>query len=341
MVATTNEPGTTTLPETQQINPAAQSIAKGKWEIIDAPYPKMKPGDALVQYEIASICGSDLHIVNMGWNVDEWPLAPGYPGHEGVGCVIDTRSDDIAVGDRVLAVPHIWNSFGFARYQAVDAPHLLKLPNEGDAGEISLAQQLGTVIFAAMKLPQVFGQTAVVMGQGSAGIFWDFVLKRLGVEQVISIEPVAHRRELGHQYGVDRSIDVTGDAATQAVMDLTGGKGADLVIEAVGSTATLSQSFHVARDEGQVVLFGLPEGSGRVLFDFDTWFRKRISAFTRLGAQDEPGLASFAQALDWIVSGQINVGPVISHRFPGTETQHAFDVAQAREDGVVKVGLEF
>ena len=135
MGATTNEPGTTTLPETQQINPAAQSIAKGKWEIIDAPYPKMKPGDALVQYEIASICGSDLHIVNMGWNVDEWPLAPGYPGHEGVGCVIDTRSDDIAVGDRVLAVPHIWNSFGFAQYQAVDDPHLLPLPADGDAAE--------------------------------------------------------------------------------------------------------------------------------------------------------------------------------------------------------------
>ena len=139
----------------------------------------------------------------------------------------------------------------------------------------------------------------------------------------------------------DASLHSVLDAATQAVMDLTGGKGADLVIEAVGSTATLSQSFHVARDEGQVVLFGLPEGSGRVLFDFDTWFRKRISAFTRLGAQDEPGLASFAQALDWIVSSQIDVAPVISHRFPGIETQYAFDVAQAREEGVVKVGLEF
>ena len=334
-------PGTENTHDTQQINIAAQAVGPGDFEIIEAPMPEPGDGDALVRYDIASICGSDLHIACMGWNVDSWPLPPGYPGHEGVGTVIDSRSGNLQAGDRVLAVPHIWNSFGFARFQAVDNGHLLKLPSFGDAGELSLAQQLGTVIYAAKRLPQMIGATAVVVGQGSAGLFWDYVLGRLGLGRIITVEPLAHCRELGAAYGANTTVDVTGKAATDAVMDLTNGKGADLVIEAVGSAVTLSQAFHLVRDEGQVVLFGLPEKSGEVPFDFDTWFRKRASAFTVLGSQDEPGLASYVQALDWIVTGQIAVGPIISHRLPGERTQDAFDLAMARDNGVVKIALEF
>lgn len=309
-------------------------------EIVETPVPAPNEGEALVRYEVASICGSDLHIVCMGWNVDEWPLDPGYPGHEGVGIVEESRVGDLSPGDRVLAVPHIWNSFGFAQFQSVDAPHLLKLPSHGDPVTLSMAQQLGTVIFAAKRLPSLFGKSVAVMGQGSAGLFWNFVLKRLGASRVLAIEPLAHRRALGGQYGADDLIDVTGERATEAVMDLTGG-GADVVIEAVGSAPTLSQAFHLVRDEGQVVLFGLPEKSGTVPFDFDAWFRKRAFAFTYLGSQDEPGLTSYRQAVEWIVKGVIDVKPIVSHVLPGGRAQAAFDMAAHREEGVVKVALQF
>ena len=301
----------------------------------------MAEGEALVRYEIASICGSDLHIVCMGWNVDSWPAPPGYSGHEGVGHVVESRSDEFRPGDRVLAVPHIWNSFGFAQYQSVDDKHLLRLPDQGDPAALSMAQQLGTVIFAAQRLPELDDKTAVVVGQGSAGLFWDFVLKHLGIARVITIEPLAHRRELGRTYGADELIDVTGDAATDAVMDLTAGSGADLVIEAVGSSETLSHAFRLVRDEGHVVLFGLPEKSGPVPFDYDAWFRKRAFAYTRLGSQEEPGLTSYRQAVEWITSDLINVQPVITHMLPGERVQEAFDMAMARTDGVVKVTLKF
>lgn len=330
-----------TLSDTQQINVAAQAVEPGRLEVVNAPIPTPGDDDVLIRYEVASICGSDLHIVCMGWNVPEWPLKPGYPGHEGVGVVVESRSDRFQPGDRVLGVPHIWNSFGFAQFQAVDAPHLLQLPKEGDAAHVSMAQQLGTVIFAAKRLPALLGKTAVVMGQGSAGLFWDFVLKRLGIARVITIEPLRHRRELGLKYGADHAVDAVGQAATDAVMDLTAGKGAEVVIEAVGSTPTLSQAFHLVRDEGQVVLFGLPEHSGEVPFDFDTWFRKRAFAFTHLGSQDEPGLVSYKQALQWIMTGQIDPAPIVSHALPGERVQEAFDMAMARGEGVVKVALKF
>lgn len=322
-------------------NAAALAVKPGRLEYIDAPFPEPRDRDVLVHYEVASICGSDLHIVNLGWNVDTWPLPPGYPGHEGVGTVVDSRSDLLSPGDRVLAVPHIWNSFGFAQFQAVDDQHLLPLPSDGDAAELSLAQQLGTVIFAAKRLPKLDGETVVVLGQGSAGLFWDFVLKRQGAGRILAIEPITHRLNVGLMYGVDDTLDVIGNKAEDAVMDLTAGSGADIVIEAVGSTETLNQAFRLVREEGQIVLFGLPEKSGPVPFDYDTWFRKRASAYTRLGSQDEPGLSSYRKALSWIIDKQIDVKPIITHKISGNDVQRAFDIATNRIDGVIKVALSF
>ena len=290
---------------------------------------------------MASICGSDLHMVGLGWAINEWPAPPGHPGHEAVGTVIESPSENFKEGDRVLTVPHIWRSMCFAEYQAVDEPHVLKLPPDADVSQALMAQQLGTVVFAAKRLPPLAGKTCVVMGQGSAGLFWDFILCRQGAERVIAVEPVTHRRALGRMFGASEAVDVTGERAVQAVMDLTGGQGADVVIEAVGSTPTLSQSFQFVRDEGLVVLFGLPESMDTVPFDYTTFFRKRANAYTVLGAQDEPGLASFASAVDLITSGEIDVRPVVSHRLPVDEVTEAFRMASHREHGVVKVGLTF
>ena len=220
---------------------AAVAVEKGvvRCEEVEIPHPSA--GEVLVRTRAASICGSDLHMVNTGWAMHAFPAMAGHPGHEAVGEVIKSLSGKFAVGDIVLTAPHIWNSRCFADYQVVDDAHVLKLASDVDIDTVTLAQQLGTVVYAAKRLPSSLeGQTCLVVGQGSAGLFWDFTLRNLGAEKIISIEPLAWRRELGLAYGVDETIDVTGDAAVEAVRDLTGGAGADLVIEAVGTTPTLS-----------------------------------------------------------------------------------------------------
>ena len=217
--------------------------------------PQPGEGELLVKTRAASICGSDLHMVNFGWGMPEFPAVPGHPGHEAVGEVVESRSERFSEGDLVLTTPHIWDARSFADYQAIDDAHVLKLDPAVDIDTVTLAQQLGTVIYAAKRLPESLeGQTCVVVGQGSAGLFWDFVLARLGAERVISVEPLPWRRDLGTTYGVNDTVDVTGDGAKDAVMDLTAGTGADLVIEAVGSTSTLSQAFHLVRIRIEFVL---------------------------------------------------------------------------------------
>lgn len=330
------------MPETQGKMRAAIAIARGVIRCEEVDMPRIQDGEVLVRTLAASICGSDLHMINSGWGMHAFPAMAGHTGHEAAGRVVESRSDKFSEGDIVLTVPFIWDSRCFADYQAVDDMHLLKLDPGIDMDSITLAQQLGTVVYAAKRLPaSLEGQTCVVVGQGSAGLFWDFILKQLGAEKIISIEPLAWRRELGLSYGVDEAIDVTGDAVMDVVKEMTGGAGADLVVEAVGSTQTLSQAFHLVRSEGKVVLFGLPESEEPVPFDYSQMFKIRADAFTVLGSQDEPGLTSYVEAVSLISSGEIDVEPIISHRVNISEIDRAFHIADKRLDGAVKVGITF
>ncbi len=300
-----------------------------------------QPGKVLVRTIKASICGSDLHVVYMGWSVGSFPMADGQPGHEGVGEVVDGGGTGFQPGEMVLTVPQIARAHTFSEYQLIDPASLLRLPEGPPLSHLLMAQQLGTVIFASRKLPSLVGKTVVVLGQGSAGLFHDFVLRRLGADRIIVVEPVAERRAAAIAMGVDEAIDVTGVAATDAVMDLTGGDGADVVIEAVGSVETLNQSLRMARLLGQVVVFGLPPTAELVPFDWDAWFQGRLTLHAVRGAQEEPGLPDFKFALDYIANEEIDVAPFVTHDYPISRIQEAFDIADTRDDGALKVSLSF
>ncbi len=305
------------------------------------PVPDPEPGKVLVRTRLASICGSDLHIVYMGWNAHEFPLPHGYPGHEGLGEVVDGGGTDFAPGDLVLTAPNIWSSRTFAGYQLIEPHFLLKLPRDVPEKHLLMAQQLGTVVFGCRRLPSLIGQTVVVVGQGSVGLFHDFMLRRLGAHRIIGIEPVPERLAAGRAMGLDEAVDVSGRRATEAVMDLTGGEGADLVIEAVGSVETLNQTLQLAKPLGRIAVFGLPPTMEPVPFDWDTFFRKRLDMHTVFGAQDEPGLPAFQIAVDYIARGDIDMAPFVTHTFPIDRVQEAFDLAHSKEDGALKVSLTF
>ena len=321
--------------------PAALATGLKQIRCDEIPVPERAPGKVLVRTNLASICGSDLHIVYMGWNVHEFPLPHGHPGHEGLGVVVDGGDSEFSSGELVLTVPTIWGSHTFAGYQLIEPQYLLKLPTDVPEAHLLMAQQLGTVVYGCRKLPSLLGKTVAVIGQGSVGLFHDFMLRRLGAHRIIAVEPVPARLAAGKSMGVDEAIGVTGQRATDAVLDLTNGEGADLVIEAVGSVEALNQALQIVRPLGRVAVFGLPPTMERVPFDWDTFFRKRLDMHSVFGAQDEPGLPAFRLAVDFIARGEIDMSPFVTHRFPITRVQEAFDLAYSKEDGALKVSLTF
>ena len=320
---------------------AMQALNKGDVRIVEVPVPTPSDGQVLVKMELASICGSDLHIVDYGWLVDEYPLRPGYPGHEGIGTVVNANGTELTDGDRVLVTPAIWDSLSFAEYQALGTNFLTVLPEATDQqpDHLLMAQQLGTVIFAARELPALNGETVVVIGQGSAGLFHDYWLRRMGAGRIITVEPNKPRREAGRMFDVDDVLDVTGQAAVDAVLDLTNGVGADLIVDAVGGGDTLNQAISMVKPAGHVHIFGLPSSYDKVPFDLGGFFMKRVKVSNTFGAQDEPGLPAFREALDLIEQGEIDMAPFVTDVFPLERVDEALALAHEPSGGTLKVSL--
>ena len=305
--------------------------------------PHVTDNRVLVKTKLSSICGSDLHVVNMGYTAyaSDFPLPYGAPGHEGVGEIVESRSPDFSEGESVLTVPNIYSSKTFADYQVIDPRYLVKLPSNGNANKLMMAQQLATVEYSCKHIDSIEGKTVAVIGQGSAGLFHNFILKRYGAEKIIAIEPIDHRRNISRDFGADVTIDFTGQKATDAILDMTNGAGVDIAIEAVGSAETLNQAMSICKPQGRVQSFGLPTTLKPIPFDWNTFFSKRLTINSNFGSQDEQDLISVKKSIDLIHKNDIDMDKILSHKFSIEEIQDAFDFAERRTDGMVKITITF
>ncbi len=323
--------------------------AAGAIECVEVPEPEPAPGQVLIKTVCASLCGSDLHHVFLPLQDDSFPCPHGYPGHEGIGEVVESRAAEgqgFAPGQAVLTVPDIGHAGCFADYQVLGPEFLLPLDSamagRGAQEQLVLAQPLGTVIFALKRfLPAEVPETAVVLGQGSIGLFFTWMLRQRGVARVIATEPLANRRALSRRFGAEVTLDPTRESVIDAVQDLTGGRGAALVIEAAGEDETRRQAVEMVALDGRLGLFGLPVKDDMADFPFNTFFRKRAEMMSHYGAQNEPGHASFREALDLVTGGRIEVAPLISHRLPLDRIDKTFEIARGRHEDVVKAVVTF
>lgn len=319
---------------------AARLVERGRMVCEMAAVRELAQGDVLVRTQFASICGSDLHKIMSGIDLPPFPQLPGFPGHEGVGEVVESRDPCFRPGDRVLTVPAPPQSFTFADYQTLPGAFCLRLPEHGNPLHLLMAQQLGTVIFAFRRnAPDVVGKTVKVMGQGSAGLFFAHLLKKAGAARVIVSDLSEARLALSCAMGADVCLLADPKNVREAVMDLTGGQGVDYLVEAVGSRDALLESVHLIRPDGEMLLFGLPDTHEPVPFHFYEFFRKRIRASATYGAQWESGLTSFREAADLVTRADINVEPLLSHVLPIEQIDHAMHLANERLDGAIKVSL--
>jgi len=319
---------------------AARWIGMGRVVCEDAPVPSVADGEILVRTAYASICGSDLHVVFL--NAPPQPGPAGYPGHESAGEVVESRCPGFEPGDCVLTVPHAAAGRCLAEFQSLPGSACIRLPAAARLNHLLMAQQLGTVVYALRYKPlDLIGKDAVVIGQGSAGAFFTFLLKRAGAARVLVSDKSSARLAYARQLGADLAVDADAVDFRSAVLEATGGQGASVVVEAVGSRETFPLSLELAAVGATVVWFGLPEGVGDYMFSFSEFFRRRLTAYSTFGAQGEPGLESFRYAVRMITDGAIDVAPLLSHMLPIEEVDEAFRVAHERTGNALKVSIKF
>jgi L-iditol 2-dehydrogenase len=319
---------------------AARWVDVGRVVCQEVPRPSPADGEILVRTAYTSICGSDLHSVYGG--APPPSVLAGHPGHESVGEVVESRCPGYEPGDRVLTVPHFVAGRCMAEYQALPGAACIRLPDSAPLSHLLMAQQLGTVIYALRRHPlDLVGREAAVIGQGSAGAFFTFLLKRAGAARVLVSDKSPARLAYSRQLGADLAVDASEGDFRPAVLEATGGRGADLVVEAVGSRETFPLSLELAANRATVLWFGLPEGTDDYPFSFGEFFRKFLTAYAISGTQGEPGLGSFRYAVRLIAEGAIDVTPLLSHVLPIDEVEKAYQIAHDRTDGALKVSVSF
>jgi L-iditol 2-dehydrogenase len=329
---------------------AARWVDVGRVVCEEVPRPSPADGEILVRTAYTSICGSDLHSVYGA--APARPMPAGHPGHESVGEVVESRCPGFDPGDHVLTVPHFVDGRCMAEYQALPGSFCVRLPDTAPLSHLLMAQQLGTVVYALRRHPlDLIGRDVAVIGQGSAGVFFTFLLKRAGARRVLVSDLSPARLAYARQLGADLTVlagqaladagDAGGIAFRSAVLEATGGQGAGLVVEAVGSRATFPLSLDLAADGATVLWFGLPEGVGAYPFSFPDFFLRRLTAYAISGTQGEPGLESFRYAVRLIADGAIDVAPLLSHMLPIDRVGEAFRMAHDRTDGALKVSIKY
>ncbi|MEV4544454.1 alcohol dehydrogenase [Micromonospora echinaurantiaca] len=333
---------------------------KKSWK--DVPDPTIEaPRDAIIRVDAVTICGTDLHI--LGGDVPA--VQPGRVlGHEAVGTVVSVGDGvtNLAVGDRVLA--SCISACGVCRYcregsygqclggggwvlghtvDGVQAEYAripfadlstYRLPaTVSDEAAVLLADILPTSYEVGVLNGRVRpGDTVVVVGTGPIGLAAILTAKLFSPAQVVAVDRAQSRLDAAKQFGADVTVLADADPLA-AVREVTGGLGADVVIEAVGTPAAFELCTTLVRPGGHVANVGV-HGKPVTLHLEDLWIRN-VTITTGL-----VDTHSTAKLLDMLVAGQLDTGHLVTHRFPLDEILAAYDVfARPAETGALKVVL--
>jgi threonine dehydrogenase-like Zn-dependent dehydrogenase len=318
---------------------AIQFVAPGRPEFVDVPIPAAGPGCALVRPLLLSLCGSDVRSAYYA-PADDYPQPVGRGGHEVIARVetLDAATDGIAVGDLVLAL--VPGDTGMAEYFCTANDNLLPLPAGLPPEQLLMAQQLGTVIHACKRLPNLVGRDVAVIGQGSAGLFFDAMLRRMGAARIMAIDVVEARVAVAAEFGATHLLNSLEVEPVAAIEAITAGRMADLVVEAVGEPDSINLMPKLVREGGYLLSFGILRGPHVIAFDYFSLFRKKCLLTSSDGTITEAGRTSTRMALDLIASGQIGVGSLLTHRFPFSRVEQAYELARSRADGVIKIVID-
>ena len=317
---------------------ALQVVARGKAEFIRTTLPELIEGHAIVQPRHVTLCGSDVWMLSHAPDA-AYPFPPGTTGHEVIAEILELGPglEGHEVGDFVLAIAP--DHRAMAERYLTPQQNLLKLPAGKTREELLMAQQLGTVLYACKQLPSVIGKTVAVVGQGTAGLWFDFVLQRLGAAKVIALDPKSNRLELAQKYGATDVINIRDEDPIEGILASNGGRLADIVIEAAGRETSINLAIELSQpNTGFFLQFGVPYEP--ITVNYGRIFTKCLKHKSIVHAATEPGHTSTLQALDLIAAGSLDVSAVLTHRFPFDKVLEAYELHQNATDNAVKIVID-
>lgn len=334
--------------------------AEGVVSVEDAPDPVLPgPDGAIIQVETTSICGSDLHFYE-----GDLPMAPdGVPvGHEFVGTVVEVGPEvrRFAVGDRVLTAsvtgcghcdgcatgnpvtcvdgPRIFGSgtgigAGQATLVAVHAAdfQMLAIPDGvDDEASLLLTDNLCTGWAGVKRADVPAGGSVIVLGLGTVGLCAVRSALAQGIEHVYAVDPVDGRRNRAVESG---AIPLEG-STLDAVMEVTNGRGADAVIDAVATNTTLDTAFSCVRAGGTVSVIGVHD-----LTPYPLPILTSLLRSVTLRMTTAPVHQTWAELVPLVQSGALRTDGIVTHQLDLEDAAEGYRLAASRSPDCMKVAF--
>jgi len=327
---------------------AAVLVEPRRFDLRDVPVPQIGPDDALIRVTRTGICGTDVHIFNGHYAADRLPLIP---GHEFCGTVAahGAHVRHLSEGQRVVADINIgcgtcyWcrrnevlncptmtqvgigRDGAFAEYVALPARLVIPAPDGVPDAVLALTEPVACVVRAARKAQVGFGQSVVVLGAGPVGNLHVQMMRLVGAAPIIVADLSPDRCQMAMDAGADAAI--SDPAALHArVMAMTAGRGADLVIESVGSPRLYATAQTLIRKGGHIAFFGLTGPDQTLPVDILRTILEENSLKGSVAGMGE----DMHDALTLLAHGRFRTDAFTAASFALDDIQTAFDTLAAR-----------
>jgi L-iditol 2-dehydrogenase len=313
--------------------------------------------EVLIRIHACGICPSDLRAYT-GVRAGFRPF-PYIPGHEWAGEIVELGPavEGFSIGDRVAPSWRIvcgkcyyctrgLHNYcenlqygrvrgGFAEYGVAPADSLYRIPDEVSYQEASFSEPLACCINGSLASRISFGDDVVIVGAGPIGLIHLQLAKHQG-GRVISSELIPERLIVAQELGADEVVHAGQTDPVERVKELTEGRGANVVIVAVGARRAAEQALEMAGIGATVNFFAGTYPSVEIPFDPNLVHYKQLAL---TGSHDYTP-DHFRTALRFIQSGTARVSPLISHELALDETKRGFDVVAERNGLKVIINIE-
>ncbi len=332
---------------------------RGFVELLDVPQPVAGAGEVLIEVKACGICGTDVHVLRDAFPY--WP--PVILGHEFSGQIVEIGPETslFRVGDRVVGEPHTqacgqcylcrtgniqicrmkrspgWGIDGaFTRYLKMPERLLHRIPDHVSYDTAAVVEPAANTVHDVIERARIeAGDFAVVVGPGPVGLLAAMTARAGGARRVVVIgteRDEAVRLAKAREIGFDTMVAGGETSPAEKVVEMTGGMGADLVVECSGSAQGIETAIDLVRKKGRICAIGLT-GKPSIPFPWDKAAFKVCDLIFNLSTS----YTSWDRTINLVAGGALPIEKVISHRMRLSEWDQA--IAEIDSQRALKVLL--
>ena len=327
-----------------------------KFRLADRPLPVAGEGEALVRIAATAVCHTDLDIYTGGPKNLRYPIVL---GHESTGTIESAGAPGLAPGQAVLINPvitcghcdccargheHLCRNAGlFGReiegslgeYVRIHQRYLYPLPGGMRLDDATLIETLATVRHAQARAHLEQGESVVVFGQGATGLLHTQLAAATGCKPVIAVSRSRWKLDRAIAMGAHDAVAANVEDATAEVLRLTGGMGADVVIDTAGGAATLKAGIDMLRPGGRFCSFTLSHAPIAGVSAFPLYYKEvSIIGSRALTAED------IRASIELVASGRIDVRGFVSATYPLREAPQAFEAYERDPSRYLRIVID-